>query len=78
MLEFAGAFYMLQACIQGNFFLKPKKFSKFRRIGLHCPLLQIILKTFPLLYEHEHVVFTLYFLNYSSDLIPTSQIGLSR
>ena len=38
-LDTAGTFYMLQACMQGNFFIKPRKFSKVPVVNfveLHC------------------------------------------
>ena len=51
LIEAAGNFYMLQAFMQGNFFLKPRNFNKVLvvscRITQHFSLLQLNLKTFP-------------------------------
>ena len=44
LVEAAGSFYMLQACMQGNFFYKPCILTEFRVVNhlqLHFPLLQL-------------------------------------
>ena len=48
-VETAGFLCRLQACMQGSFFMKPRKFSDISggdlcRITLHVPLLQLSLK----------------------------------
>ena len=69
LVETAWTFYMLQAYIQSSFFIKLRKFSEHPVVDLvelhwllhYCNL---IWKYFPLLYWHDHVIFTHWFLNY--------------
>ena len=77
LLETTGTFYMLQACIQGILFIKPRKFNELRvvkRVQLHCIFYNcnLIWKQIRLHYRHDHFVSTLCFLNYSSDVITAS------
>ena len=65
LVEIAGTFFMLQAYMQGNSFIKLGKFSK-------LPVVNHTAFSFSAI-KFENIVLT-FFLNYSSIVVDTSEI----